>query len=137
MSADFLFKEESGQVLSCAFEVHNVLGKGLREKAYERALVREFQLRNIPFDQQKQFPVFYKDTQVDVFIPDLIAFDCLVIDAKTIDFISDNEIGQMLNYLRITGLKVGLVINFRNASVEYKRVSLNDPRNFPTPNLQS
>ena len=111
--------------------------KGLREKAYERALVREFQLRSIPYDQQKEFPVFYKDTQVDVFIPDLITFDCLVVDAKAIDFISDNEIGQMLNYLKITGLKVGLIINFKNSSLEYKRVALSDPQRQSQPPLQS
>lgn len=80
MGADYLFKRESGEILSCAFEVHNVLRRSLREKAYERALAREFQLRQIPYDQQKQFPVFYKDTQVDIFIPDLIVFDHLIVD---------------------------------------------------------
>lgn len=136
MSADFLYKEESGKILSCAFEVHNILGKGLREKAYGRALVREFQLLEIPYDQQKQFPVFYKDTQVDVFIPDLILFDCLVVDTKTIPCIGDNEIGQRLNYLRITACKVGLILNFKNSSLEYKRIALHNPSK-PSPSLQS
>ena len=134
MNADFLFKDETEMILSCSFEVHNEVGCGYREKAYERALVREFELRQIPFDQQKQFPLFYKDTQIDVFIPDLIAWDKIIIDAKVIPTITDNEKGQMLNYLRITGLKVGLIINFKKPRLEFKRIVLSTPK---PPKLQS
>lgn len=128
MSAEFLFGEETEGILSCAFEVHNEVGCGFKEKAYERALVREFELRQIPFDQQKQFPLFYKDTQIDTFIPDLIVWDKIIVDAKVIPAITDLERGQMLNYLRITGLRVGLLINFKKPRLEYKRVVLSEPK---------
>ena len=137
MNADFLFKNETEKILSCSFEVHNEVGCGYREKAYERALVREFQLRQIPYDQQKQFPLFYKDTQIDVFIPDLIAWDKIIVDTKTIEHIGDQEKGQMLNYLRITGLEVGLILNFKKPRLEYKRIALQKPRTGPGPRLQS
>jgi GxxExxY protein len=132
MSADFLYKEETGQILGCSFEVHKIMPRRQREKAYERALVREFQLQSIPYDQQKQYPVFYKDTQVDVFIPDLIAFEKIVVDTKTIPQITDHERAQICDYLRITGLKVGLILNFKNASLEYRRVILTPQKKPPS-----
>jgi GxxExxY protein len=105
-------------------EVLNVLGHGLLEKPYENALVVEFGLQGIPCEQQKKFDVDYKGHTVGEYIPDLICFDRIVVDTKTIDNIGDHELGQMLNYLRITGLKVGLIINFKRARLEWKRVVL-------------
>lgn len=105
-------------------EVLNVLGHGLNEKPYENALVVEFGLRRIPVRQQPSFNVIYKDVKVGEYIPDLICFDQIVVDTKTIERIGDHEIGQMLNYLRITGLKVGLLLNFKKARLEWKRVVL-------------
>src|SRR5207302_8263434 len=100
-------KEETHAIIGCAFEVLNELGHGLNEKCYENSLVVEFALRKMPFSQQRRFEVLYKKTQVGLFIPDLIGFDQVIVDAKVIDRITDHERGQMLNYLRITGLRVG------------------------------
>ena len=105
-------------------EVSNLLGHGLHEKPYENALVIEFQLREIQFQQQPSFEIHYKDAKVGEFIPDLIVNGRVVVDTKTIDRIGDHEIGQMLNYLKITGLKVGLIINFKFARLTWKRVVL-------------
>lgn len=118
------FHREVGLILDCAVEVHRVLGHGLLEKPYENAPVREFELREIPFVQQPRFPVDYKGRRVGEFIPDLIAFDAVVVDAKTIDRIGDLEIAQMLNYLRITKLRVGFIINFKQRRIETRRVIL-------------
>lgn len=115
---------EMYEIVGCAFEVLNGLGHGLREKLYENSLVVEFRLRGIPFAQQPSFPVDYKGVRVGEFIPDLIAFDSIIIDTKTIERISENERGQMLNYLRITGLEVGLVLNFKNPRLEWERIIL-------------
>lgn len=109
-------------ILGIAFEVMNEVGCGFREKAYERAMVREFQLRSIPHDQQKSFPVFYKDTQIDTLIPDLVVFDRVIVDTKTIKSITDVELAQMPSYLKVTGLPAGLIINFGKPTVEYRRV---------------
>src|SRR6266436_6371347 len=97
-----LFKDEVFQIVGCAIDVLNTLGHGLVEKPYENALVVEFGLRKIPFRQQPSFDVLYKGRQVGLFVPDLIAFDTIVVDTKVIDRITDHEKGLMLNYLRIT-----------------------------------
>ena len=119
-----LFYSEVGMILDAAVEVHRVLGHGLLEKPYENALVHEFGLRKIPYVQQPRYPVDYKGHLVGVFVPDLIAFDSVVVDTKTIDHIGDMEMAQMLNYLRITRLRVGFIINFKHRRLETRRIVL-------------
>ncbi len=82
----------------------------------------EFRLRGIPCEQQRRFDVFYKTVKVAEYVPDLIAFRAVVVDTKVIDRITNHEIAQMLNYLKITGHPVGLILNFRSARLEWKRV---------------
>jgi len=117
-------EDETRQIIGCAMEVLNGLGHGLLEKPYENALVVEFELRGIPFKQQPRFDVIYKNVKVGEYIPDLIAFDRVVVDTKVIEKITDLEIGQILNYLKITGLKVGLILNFKRPKLEWKRIVL-------------
>jgi GxxExxY protein len=110
-----LLKDEVFRVVGCAIEVLNTLGHGLVEKPYENALVVEFLLRKIPFRQQPLFDVLYKGHKIAFFVPDLIAFDSVVVDTKIIDQITDHDRGLMLNYLRITGLRVGVILNFKHS----------------------
>ncbi len=117
-----LAKDEVFQIVGSAIEVLNALGHGLLEKPYENALAVEFRLRNIPFRQQPFFDVLYKEHKVGLFIPDLIAFDSVVVDTKVIDRITDHERGLMLNYLRITKLRVGVILNFKHAKLEWERI---------------
>ena len=119
-----LLKDEVYAIVGAAIEVLNGLGHGLVEKPYENALVVEFKLRGIPFVQQPRFEVVYKGVQVGEFVPDLIAYDAVVVDAKVIDQITDHERGQMLNYLRITGKRAGVILNFKNAKLEWERLVL-------------
>jgi len=119
-----LYKNEVFQIVGSAIEVLNMLGHGLVEKPYENALVVELRLRNIPVRQQPVFDVLYKEQKVGLFIPDLIAFDAVVVDAKVIDQITDHERGLMLNYLRITQLRVGLILNFKHRKLEWERIVL-------------
>src|SRR5437773_10242356 len=119
-----LFRDEVFQIVGCAIEVLNTLGHGLVEKPYENALVVEFGLRKIPFQQQPAFDVLYKGQKVGLFIPDLIVCDAIVVDTKVIDRITDHERGLMLNYLRITKLRVGLILNFKQPKLEWERVIL-------------
>jgi len=116
--------EQSREVIGCAMEVLNVLGHGLLEKPYEQALVVEFNLRGIPYRQQAGFDVLYKGRTVGYFVPDLIAYDGIVIDTKAVERIGSHETGQMLNYLRITGLDVGILLNFSKPRLEWRRVAL-------------
>ena len=121
---ELYLKEEVFDVVGCAMEVLNELGHGLYEKPYENALVVEFGLKGIHYNQQPRFDVIYKGVSVGEYVPDLITHDHLVVDAKVIERIADHEIGQMINYLKITGLKVGLILNFKHAKLEWKRVVL-------------
>jgi GxxExxY protein len=119
-----ILKGEVFEVVNCAFEVLNTLGHGLLEKPYENALVVEFGLRGIPVRQQERFDIIYKGHRVGDYIPDLIVYDKLVVDAKAIECIGDHELGQVLNYLKITKLSVGVILNFKRAKLEWKRVVL-------------
>jgi GxxExxY protein len=96
-ATDYALKAETHAIIGCAFDVLNELGHGLHEKIYENALVVEFKLRGIAFDQQRRFEVLYKTQFVGEFVPDLIAFGQVVIDTKTIDRIGEIERGKMLN----------------------------------------
>ena len=116
--------EEVRQIVGCAFEVLNTLGCGLLEKPYENALCVEFKLRGIPFMQQPRYDVFYKGIKVGDYIPDLIVFRSIVVDTKTIDRITDIERGQILNYLKITACRVGLILNFKHPRLEWERLVL-------------
>jgi len=122
--AKLLLKEEVYQIVGSAIEVLNEIGHGLHEKPYENALVVELGIRKIPFKLQVNFDVIYKGHKVGLFIPDLIAFDQVVVDAKVIDRITDVERGQMLNYFKITKLRDGVILNFKNPKLEWKRIVL-------------
>lgn len=129
MNADeYPCKEETHAIIGCAFEVLNELGHGLNEKLYENSLVVEFKRRSVAFDQQRRFEVRYKGDFVGEYIPDLLAFGKVVVDIKTIDRITDHERGQMLNYLRIINLPVGLILNFKHAKLELERIVLSNRR---------
>ena len=119
-----ILKEEVFQIVGCAMEVLNELGHGLNEKPYENALTVEFKIRGIEFDQQRRFEVLYKGQHVGEFIPDLIAFGSVVVDTKVIDQITDIERGKMLNYPRISKLRVGVILNFKHPKLEWERVVL-------------
>jgi len=122
---DLLFHEDlTRRIIGCAMEVLNELGHGLNEKPYENSMVVEFDLQGIPYEQQPHYNVQYKTVKVGEFIPDLVVDQAVIVDTKVIPRIGDIEIGQMINYLKITGLKVGLIINFKYQRLEWKRVVL-------------
>jgi GxxExxY protein len=117
-------KNEVFQVVGAAIEVLNHVGHGFHEKPCEEALVVEFGIRNIPCQQQRNFPIEYKGYTIRTFIPDLVAFNMVIVDAKVIDHIADAERGQMLNYLRISKLRVGVLLNFKRPKLEWERIVL-------------
>ncbi len=119
-----ILKFETEKIIGFAFEVLNEVGHGLLEKVYENSLTVLFKQNGVAFDQQRRFPVLFRGVEVGEFIPDLIAFGSVIVDTKVIDRITDRERGQMLNYLRITKLRVGLIMNFKNARLEFERIVL-------------
>jgi len=117
-----ILKEETQKIIGQAFDVLNETGHGLHEKIYENSLTVAFNQSSIAFDQQRRFPVVFRGVEVGEFIPDLIAFGTVIVDAKVIDRIIDHERGQMVNYLRITKLRVGLILNFKHSKLEWERI---------------
>jgi GxxExxY protein len=110
------------KVIGAAFTVANTLKPGLDEKLYERALVLELTKRGYVVDQQRSFPVLYDGIEIGNLIPDLIVDHTLIVDPKVVSAFNEAHIAQMLGYLNITGLRVALLLNFKNASMEWKRV---------------
>ena len=110
------------QVVGCAIEVIKELGHGLREKTCEKALVVEFKRKNILFSQQKKYRVIYKNVHIDDYIPDLLVNNDLIVEVKVVENICDEHIGQVINYLKISGCSLGLVVNFKHSKLEWKRV---------------
>ena len=119
---ELILKEEVFDVVGCAMEVLNELGHGLLEKPYENALVVELGLKDVPVQQQSRYTLMYKGVQVGEYVPDLITHEKLVVDTKVIERITNHELGQMMNYLKITGLKAGLILNFKRSKLEWKRI---------------
>ncbi|MCK5517880.1 MAG: GxxExxY protein [Alphaproteobacteria bacterium] len=119
-----LFKEETRQIIGCAMSVLNELGHGFLEKPYENALIVEFGIKKILCKQQPRYEIVYKNVNVGGYIPDLIAFDKVIVDLKAIERINDRERSQMLNYLKVTGLKIGLILNFSKPKLEWERIIL-------------
>ncbi|HXG37820.1 MAG TPA: GxxExxY protein [Bacteroidota bacterium] len=126
--AELLEKELVYRIIGCALTVHKTLGPGLREKTYENALCVEFRRERIAFNQQARYPVLYRGEHVDEFVPDLVVEQRVIVDTKTVELITNDHRGVMINYLRITRLKVGLIINFKNRTMEWERIVLDEAR---------
>jgi len=119
-----LYQKEVYEIVGTAIEVLNEIGHGFHEKPYENALVVEFGIRGIPFRQQPSFDIKYKGRKIGEYIPDLIVFDSIAVDTKVIETITDRERGQILNYLKVSGLRVGVILNFAKARLEWERLVL-------------
>ena len=129
MSSDdgeFLFKDETYQLIGAAFEVYNELGCAYLEPLYQEAYEKELHLQNIPFTAQPLLRVPYKGELLKKeYYADIIAFDKIIVELKTIEKLTSREESQLLNYLKAANLKVGLLINFgSHPKLEYKRLVL-------------
>ena len=115
-------QELSHSIIGAAMSVLNELKPGLDEKLYENALVIELRKQGHKVDQQQQFPVFYAGQEIGKLIPDLIVDDEVIVDPKVVSAFNETHMAQMVGYLAITGLRLALLLNFRNAKLEVKRV---------------
>ena len=102
--------------------VLNELKPGLDEKLYERALVIELQARGHRLEQQKPYPVTYRHITIGTLVPDLVVDEKVIVDPKVVTHFTDTHLAQMLGYLAITGLEVGLLINFKDSKLGWKRI---------------
>ena len=109
-------------IIGAAMTVLNVLKPGLDEKLYERALVIELQQMGHTVDQQKDFPVFYRDRPIGLMRPDLIVDGRVIVDPKVVRAFDESHLAQMLGYLSITGLQLAILLNIKEATLHWKRV---------------
>ncbi|MEO8371334.1 MAG: GxxExxY protein [Candidatus Solibacter sp.] len=112
----------SERVISAIFEVSNTLGGGFLEKVYQRALITELRLRGLGVTAEVAFKVSYKGQVVGEYFADLLVEDVLVVELKCVERLTGEHAAQCLNYLRASGRKVCLLVNFYKPKVEWKRV---------------
>ena len=122
--AELIYKEEVFAIVGAAMEVHTVLGSGYLEAVYQEALEIESRSRKLPFESQKVLQIRYKEhTLKKEYIADLIYFDKIVVELKAMERLSGREESQLLNYLKATGMKIGVLINFgSHLKLEWKRL---------------
>lgn len=121
-STEYPHKELSHAIIGAAMKVLNTLKPGLDEKLHENALVIELRKRGHKVEQQKQHPVFYDGHEIGNLIPDLIVDDAVIVDPKVVTAFNDTHVAQMVGYLANTGLRLALLLNFKNSKLEWKRV---------------
>ncbi|PYK19776.1 MAG: GxxExxY protein [Verrucomicrobia bacterium] len=127
-----IHEELSGEIIGAAMEVLNKLKPGLDEKLYERAMIIELKRRGHNVAVQSSFPVSYRGELIGTLIPDLIVDAAVIVDPKVVSCFTDTHVAQMIGYLNITGLDLALLINFKNARLEWKRVlRSNEPDEAP------
>ena len=121
-NAELVHKELSESIIGAAMTVLNTLKPGLDEKLYERALIIELGKRDRLAEPQRQFPVFYSDQHIGTLIPDLIVDESVIVDCKVVSAFTDTHVAQMLGYLNITGFRLAILLNFKNAKLDWKRI---------------
>ena len=119
-------------IIGAAMMVLNELKPGLDEKLYENALLIELEARGHIVDQQNEFPVYYRGYFVGKLVPDLIVDQKVIADTKVVTAFNDSHTAKMLGYLNITGLEVALLLNFKDAKLDWKRV-INDRKKPSAP----
>jgi GxxExxY protein len=114
---EFPLKDLTNQIISCAIEVHKTLGPGLLENIYESALSREFNIRKINFERQKEVYLIYKECNVGRHRIDFMVEEQVIIELKSVETLHSIYEAQILTYLKATGKRVGLLINFNNKRI--------------------
>ena len=122
MVGTLLYKDLTRKIIGAAMEVHSTLGCGFLESVYEEALAVEFDLRDVHFERQESLDVFYKGTNVRKFICDFLVGETILVELKAIKELTETDTAQVLNYLKATDLKLGLLLNFGAPSLQYKRL---------------
>ena len=118
-----LHSEETYKIIGAAMEVHKIIGCGFTEPLYQEAFEQELFLRCIPYQREKTFHVTYKGKLLNKdFRPDFVCFDTIIVELKAVQDLVDEHYSQVYNYLKATGLQLGMLINFGKKSLEYKRI---------------
>ena len=117
----FLFKELTSGIIGAGFAVHNALGCGLLEKVYENALAWELERTGMRVQTQREYPVIYRDKTVGTYCADLVVEDKVIVETKAAERLDDVHRAQVMAYLKVSGLRVGLLMNFGRPRLEFER----------------
>lgn len=122
---DIYLKEESYKIIGLCMEVHRILGKGHSEVVYKDALEYEFKINSIPFEREKTYEIEYKEIILPrKYVTDFVVYDEIIFEVKAISQLTNSDIKQTLNYLASSKNKLGLLPNFGEDSLKYKRIIL-------------
>jgi GxxExxY protein len=125
------YKNKMSEILSCCFEVHKTIGGGMSEAIYQECLCYEFQKHNIPFAKEKKLVTFYKDIQLEKeYKVDLVCYDDIIVELKSVSDILPEHRAQLFNYLRITKSPIGLLINFGIYGLQFEKYAYNKDTNI-------
>ena len=124
MDKEIIYKDLSYEIIGVAMEVHRELGSGFLEKVYENALMVLLNERGIKAEQQKEIKVYFRGAIIGNYIADILIEDSIIVELKTVERIVDIHRAQVMNYLKATRLKLAMIINFKNKSLEYERIVL-------------
>jgi GxxExxY protein len=119
---EYVASEITGEVIGSAMEVHTRLGPGFLESVYEQALAVELELKKIKYERQKSLPVFYRGRIIKNFTCDFFVDGQIIVELKALKEIAEIERLQVINYLKASGIEIGLLLNFGGQSLEYKRL---------------
>ena len=135
--AELLFKNEVYAIIGAAMEVYNQIGPGFGEAIYQEALEIESEARRIPNNPQQEIYIDYKGTKLRQFFkPDFIYYEKIIVEIKAMDRLTSREEAQLLNYLKATGLPLGILINFgRENDLEWKRMAFTHQKSNKAPKV--
>jgi GxxExxY protein len=123
--SNVIYEQESYRIIEVCFEVHKQLGSGFLESVYHEALEIEFRNKKIPFTREQEINIFYKGYKLKKhYYADFICFNKIILEIKAVEILSDEHKCQILNYLKATGYKLGILLNFGEKSLQYKRLVL-------------
>ena len=124
---ELIYKQECFDITGAVMDVHSNLGTGFLEEVYQEALEIEFKKRNIPYEREKTLNIFYKDVQLKKFYKaDFICYDKIIVELKSVKEVLPAHRAQVMNYLKATGFKLGLIFNFKEKSIKPHRVPFID-----------
>ena len=123
---EYLYRDEGYKIIGCCYEVYNTLKPGLLEAIYKLSLCVEFDRQGIPYEVEKPLKVYYKGVLLPKnYFADIVCYGDIIIEAKAVAILTAEHMAQLLNYMRITHIRVGYLVNFGNKEqLEWKRVVL-------------
>jgi GxxExxY protein len=124
---EYLYQELTGSIIKCAYKVHSALGPGLLESAYEECLSYEMEIAGLNIERQKPMPLIYSDVKLDIgYRIDILAEKKIVLEIKSVEALNTLHMAQIMTYLKLSGCRIGLLINFNTVSLKdgIKRIIL-------------